>query len=80
MTHKIIITISAMCIATNISAHNLQYPQAPKAQVTDEYFGTSVQDPYRPLENDTCQITADWVKAENEVSQSYLSQFLSVEL
>ena len=74
MTHKIIITISAMCIATNISAHNLQYPQAPKAQVTDEYFGISVQDPYRPLENDTCQITADWVKAENEVSQSYLSQ------
>lgn len=63
-----------MCIATNIFAQNLQYPDAPKAQVTDEYFGISVQDPYRPLENDTCQITADWVKAENEVTQNYLSQ------
>ncbi len=53
----------------------LEYPQAPSdATVTDEYFGTVVADPYRPLENDTAPATLEWVKAENEVTENYLSQ------
>jgi len=40
----------------------------------DEYFGTKVPDPYRWLENDTSEATAEWVKAQNEVTFDYLSQ------
>lgn len=52
----------------------VKYPQARKDTVKDNYFGTEVADPYRWLENDTSAETGAWVKAENEVTQGYLSQ------
>jgi len=48
------------------------YPLAPVAQTVDNYFGTRVPDPFRPLENDTAAETAAWVRAENRVTRSYL--------
>lgn len=42
--------------------------------VQDDYHGTLVKDPYRWLEDDNSAETAAWVKAENEVTQNYLSQ------
>lgn len=57
------------------SSSKIEYPAAPKDDsVTDEYFGTKVSDPYRPLENDTAPATLEWVKAENAVTEHYLSQ------
>lgn len=50
------------------------YPQTKKGDVTDIYFGTNVEDPYRWLEDDLSQETKDWVKAENEVTNDYLGQ------
>ncbi len=49
------------------------YPETRKDTVVDDYFGTKVADPYRWLENDTSAETSDWVKAQNEVTQDYLS-------
>ncbi len=57
-----------------IAKATLSYPITKKGDVTDNYFGTQVADPYRWLENDTSAETAQWVKAENEVTQNYLSQ------
>ena len=50
------------------------YPQTAKGDVVDDYFGTKVADPYRWLEDDNSPETADWVKAQNEVTEHYLSQ------
>lgn len=62
--------INTMADNTTIS-----YPQAPvQPDVTDEYFGITVADPYRPLENDTARETLAWVAAENAVTQDYLSR------
>ena len=56
-------------------AIEVKYPVTKKdTTVKDNYFGTVVADPYRWLENDTSAETAAWVKAENEVTQNYLSQ------
>lgn len=56
------------------TSNKLEYPQAPMDNsVTDDYFGTVVADPYRPLENDTAPETLEWVKAENALTESYLS-------
>lgn len=56
------------------SQQNLQYPKAPMdTTVTDDYEGLVVADPYRPLENDTAPATLEWVKAENALTESYLS-------
>lgn len=52
----------------------LSYPEAPSDNTADSYFGIEVQDKYRPLENDTAEATLKWVKAENEVTNGYLSQ------
>ncbi|MDE5814023.1 MAG: S9 family peptidase, partial [Muribaculaceae bacterium] len=52
----------------------LSYPEAPEDGTVDVYFGMEVNDPYRPLENDTAAETLAWVEAENAVTQDYLSQ------
>lgn len=57
------------------SSSKIEYPAAPMDEtVTDDYFGTVVADPYRPLENDTAPATLEWVKAENAVTEAYLSK------
>ncbi len=61
-----------MCSRMILAA--MKYPVAKKVAVTDDYFGTKVADPYRWLENDTSAETAEWVKAENEVTQDYLKR------
>ena len=52
----------------------LNYPVTKKENVTTNYFGTTINDPYRWLENDMSAETASWVKAENEVTFNYLAQ------
>lgn len=52
----------------------VEYPVAPCDSTTYEAFGMTVEDPYRPLENDTAAVTLAWVEAENKVTQDYLSQ------
>lgn len=62
-------------LAASCSSSKIEYPAAPTDEtVTDDYFGTVVADPYRPLENDTAPATLEWVKAENAVTEAYLSK------
>lgn len=42
--------------------------------VVDTYFGISVADPYRPLEDDTAAATLAWTAAENAMTRGYLDQ------
>lgn len=50
------------------------YPQTKKVDTVDVYFGDSIQDPYRWLEDDRSAETEAWVKAENEVTFGYLNK------
>ncbi|WP_442794438.1 prolyl oligopeptidase family serine peptidase [Pelobium manganitolerans] len=61
-------------IAPADSIKLLSYPKSEKGNVTDDYFGTKVADPYRWLENDTSDATKAWVSAQNKVTQDYLAQ------
>ena len=51
-----------------------KYPETKKCDTIDNYFGTAVSDPYRWLEDDFSEETANWVKAQNEVTNNYLSK------
>ena len=51
---------------------SIEYPQTPREDVVDNYFGTEVADPYRWLEDDNSEATAAWVAAQNEVTYDYL--------
>ncbi len=57
-----------------VKNERLHYPEARRCDQVDEYFGVKVPDPYRWLENDTSEETEAWVKAENEVTEAYLSK------
>jgi len=52
----------------------IEYPVTKKIDVKDTYFETEVEDPYRWLEDDNSQETAEWVKAQNEVTFGYLEK------
>ncbi len=52
----------------------LTYPVAKTVDHVDNYFGTKVPDPYRWMEDLNAPELADWVKAENAVTEGYLSR------
>jgi prolyl oligopeptidase len=52
----------------------IQYPVTEKKTVTDDYFGTKVEDPYRWLEDDNAEATKKWVVEQNKVTSAYLSK------
>ena len=54
--------------------HNLIYPETVRGSVVDTYFGRQIADPYRWLEDDRSSETEAWVKAQNELTFSYLEQ------
>ncbi|PTO53331.1 S9 family peptidase [Vibrio splendidus] len=51
-----------------------QYPATNKQIVSDDYFDHIVEDPYRWLEDDRSDETAQWVASQNEVTFDYLAQ------
>jgi len=57
-----------------MNSKKITYPATKKVDTVNTYFGTEVPDPYRWLEDDRAADTKDWVKAENKVTQDYLSQ------
>ena len=57
-----------------MTANQLTYPTTFRGNVTDNYFGTVVADPYRWLEDDRSVDTEAWVQAQNEVTFKYLEQ------
>lgn len=76
---KIILLLSIIAFSFSAcrqagEAIKLTYPTTKKAEVTDNYFGTKVPDPYRWLENDTAEEVMNWVKDENKVTQDYLAK------
>ncbi len=71
---KLIILSTAAMASMAMTAQTIHYPKAHKDGTVDEYFGTKVADPYRWLENDTSAQTAEWVRAENEVTNAYLQK------
>ncbi|GAE16469.1 prolyl endopeptidase [Bacteroides pyogenes JCM 6292] len=72
---KTILLMSGVIVMSCTSQQKkIVYPETAKVDTVDVYFGTQVPDPYRWLENDTSAATAEWVKAQNEVTAEYLSR------
>ena len=59
-------------LPTVAAAARLAYPPIARGSVTDTYFGTTVADPYRALENVDVPSTVAWAKAEGTLTRSYL--------
>ncbi len=50
------------------------YPETKKCDTVYSHFGTEVKDPYRWLEDDMSDETADWVSRQNKHTFAYLDQ------
>ena len=50
--------------------HNIKYPNSPKQNVVDDYFGTKIADPFQWLENDTATEVTSWVDEQNQTTQN----------
>lgn len=73
MKNPISAILISMLILTALNAqNNYKYPATEKQSVTDDYFGTKVEDPYRWLEDDRSARTEEWVKQENISTENYL--------
>lgn len=65
----------ASCTAQTPSGENTSmYPETKKTDVVDVYFGQSVADPYRWLEDDMAADTQEWVKLQAAYTDNYLSE------
>ena len=63
----------SLASCTSNEKPKMTYPDTRTEDVKDDYFGTSVEDPYRWLEIDTATEVEAWVDAQNEVTQGFLS-------
>jgi len=72
---NLILTTIAMALLISCNGpvkKKIEYPVTKKGDVVDTYFGTTVPDPYRWLEDDRSEETAAWVKEQNKVTFGYL--------
>ncbi len=77
---KFPVLVSALVVASvaatpALRAQRVKYPPSTRGTVTDDYFGTSVADPYRWLEDLNSPATLAWIKIQNRFTDSYLAQF-----
>lgn len=63
-----------VAIIMNTITAQIKYPDTKKVNQADDYFGTTVADPYRWLEDDNSEETKAWVTAQNTVTNNYLSK------
>ena len=68
------LTILSLIMHSCTNRTNIEYPETRKDTIVDNYWGTTVPDPYRWLEDDRSAETEAWVIAQNQVTYSYLEQ------
>ena len=65
-------TLSALALVT-LPATELA-PQTPKKPASNEYHGTTVQDPYQWLEEDEAREVKTWSEAQSQRTRVYLDK------
>jgi prolyl oligopeptidase len=71
------LTLAAIALATLIPAlvvAQTKLPPTPVRNVTEEYFGTKVADPYRWLEKTSDPEVVSWMKAQNDYTRAALAK------
>lgn len=74
MSPRLILCALLFIFAVNAGAQQIQYPITKKVEQSDIYFGTTVSDPYRWLEQTDAPETKAWVDEQNKVTFDYLNK------
>ena len=62
------------CNKNKFKQIKVQYPITKQVDTVDQYFETSVKDPYRWLEDDRSKETEAWVRSQNKTTFDYLDK------
>jgi prolyl oligopeptidase len=74
MRQLIRIALTALMLVPPFAFAQSQLPKTPVREVTDEYFGAKVIDPYRWLEKTSDQEVVTWTKAQNDFTRAVLAR------
>jgi prolyl oligopeptidase len=67
------VVVAAACQTTPAANTAQRYPPTKKIDLVEDYHGTKVADPYRWMEDLDSKDVADWVAAQNQVSEALLT-------
>lgn len=73
LLRPVFIVLLVFSCSVSLAQFRLKYPETRKEDVSDDYFGTMIADPYRWLEDDNSAETKAWVEAQNKLTETYLS-------
>jgi len=74
MRRTAITILAATLILPAIGVAQVQLPKTPVREVTEQYFGTAVTDPYRWLEKTSDPEVVGWMKAQNDYTRAALAR------
>src|ERR1700746_1433351 len=74
MRRRITCVLVLVLIGSVFSIAQSKLPNTPVREVTDEYFGTRVLDPYRWLENTNDPEVTAWMKAQDDYTRAVLAK------
>ncbi len=74
MKKRNIILFVLIVVFSDRLSGQIKYPITKKVEAEDIYWNVSVKDPYRWLENDRSEETADWVKMQRQLTNSFLGK------
>ncbi|MDT8411964.1 MAG: prolyl oligopeptidase family serine peptidase [Vicingaceae bacterium] len=74
MKHLFILLIAELCLFNLFAQQKITYPETRTGEVEEDYFGTTVKDPYRWLEDDNSEETMNWVTIQNKTTELYLTE------
>ncbi|MDR1492650.1 MAG: prolyl oligopeptidase family serine peptidase [Planctomycetaceae bacterium] len=63
-----------MIMHEKTNAADFNYPKPQKSEQKDDYFGTTVADPYRWMETNGSPELENWIDAENQWTRAYLEK------
>src|SRR5436853_1041070 len=69
-----VLLLSFTFLFTGSGENRIGYPKAPVTDQADDYFGTKVPDPFRPLEELDSPATRKWIDDENKITFDYLEK------
>ena len=73
----LIVTAAVLAPALDapVLAGKYKYPAAEMVDVSDDYHGTVVADPYRWLEDPDSKETMEWVEEQNRLTRNYIDSY-----
>ena len=74
MNARVVVLPLLMSVTITAQSGTYKYPDAKKAAQADNFFGTTIADPYRWLEDADAPDTRAWIEAENKITFGYLDQ------